>query len=96
MVFSSGHKTGGRVPLEAVQTQHDLPVTGRLDAVPNMCSDSYFPGETVSRSKDDHMLELAIASGITTIVTHNLKGLAPAKEFGIRAVTPRQLLEEIG
>jgi putative PIN family toxin of toxin-antitoxin system len=47
-------------------------------------------------AKDDHILELAIASGITTIVTHNLKDFAPANEFGIRAITPRQLLEEIG
>lgn len=46
--------------------------------------------------KDDHILELAIASGITTIVTHNLKDFATAKACGIRAITPRQLLEESG
>jgi putative PIN family toxin of toxin-antitoxin system len=46
--------------------------------------------------KDDHILELAIVSGITTIVTHNLKDFATAKACGIRAITPRQLLEESG
>ncbi len=45
--------------------------------------------------KDDHILELAVASGISTIVTHNLKDFVKAAEFGIRAITPRQLLEEI-
>ena len=45
--------------------------------------------------KDDHVLELAIASGISTIVTHNLKDFDKASEFGIRVITPRQLLEEI-
>jgi putative PIN family toxin of toxin-antitoxin system len=49
----------------------------------------------LSDPKDDHILELAIASGIATIVTHNLKDFAKAKEFGIRVITPRQLLEEI-
>ena len=45
--------------------------------------------------KDDHILELAVASGISTIVTHNLKDFATAAEFGVRAITPKQLLEEI-
>jgi putative PIN family toxin of toxin-antitoxin system len=45
--------------------------------------------------KDDHILELAVASGISTIVTHNLKDFAKAAEFGVKAITPKQLLEEI-
>ncbi len=45
--------------------------------------------------KDDHVLELAVASGISTIVTHNLKDFVKALEFGVRAITPRQLLEEL-
>jgi predicted nucleic acid-binding protein len=45
--------------------------------------------------KDDHILELAVASGISTIVTHNLKDFVKAAEFGVRAIPPKQLLEEI-
>jgi len=45
--------------------------------------------------KDDHLLELAIASGINFIVTHNTKDFKGAEEFGIRSITPKELLEEI-
>ena len=45
--------------------------------------------------KDDHILELAVASGKVTIVTHNIRDFKGAKEFGIRVVTPGQLLKEI-
>lgn len=49
----------------------------------------------LSDPKDDHILELAVASGISTIVTHNLKDFAKAVEFGVRAITPKQLLESM-
>jgi putative PIN family toxin of toxin-antitoxin system len=49
----------------------------------------------LSDPKDDHILELAVASGTKTIVTHNIRDFSRAKEFGIRAITPRKLLEEI-
>jgi len=45
--------------------------------------------------KGDHILELAVASGISTIVTHNLNDFAKAAEFGVRAITPKQRLEGI-
>lgn len=44
--------------------------------------------------KDDHLLELAIASGTKIIVTHNTKDFKRAEEFGIRAITPKELKEE--
>jgi putative PIN family toxin of toxin-antitoxin system len=49
----------------------------------------------LSDPKDDHILELAVASGIDTIVTHNIKDFGNAKEFGIRAIIPGQFLKEI-
>ena len=49
----------------------------------------------LSDPKDDHILELAVASGIDTIVTHNIKDFRSAEEFGVRAITPGQFLEEI-
>jgi putative PIN family toxin of toxin-antitoxin system len=44
--------------------------------------------------KDDHLLELAVASGTEFIVTHNTKDFAGTEEFGIRSITPKELLLE--
>jgi hypothetical protein len=40
-------------------------------------------------------MELAIASRTKIIVTHNIKDFKGAEGFGIRSITPRELLEEI-
>ena len=45
--------------------------------------------------KDDYILELAVASETKTIVTHNIKDFRGINKFGVRAITPKQLLEEI-
>ncbi|MCL5063157.1 MAG: putative toxin-antitoxin system toxin component, PIN family [Nitrospiraceae bacterium] len=45
--------------------------------------------------KDDHLLELAIASGTKIIVTHNTKDFKGAETFGIKPITPKELMEEI-
>jgi len=45
--------------------------------------------------KDDYILELAVASGTRTIVTHNIKDFRGLNKFGVRAITPRLLLEEL-
>jgi putative PIN family toxin of toxin-antitoxin system len=45
--------------------------------------------------KDDHLLELAVASGTRIIVTHNTRDFGGTKEFGIRPITPQELLETI-
>jgi putative PIN family toxin of toxin-antitoxin system len=45
--------------------------------------------------KDDHLLELAIASGTKLIVTHNTKDFKGVEEFGIRSIAPQRILEEI-
>ena len=44
---------------------------------------------------DDHVLEVAMASQTQTIVTYNLKYFVGVEKFGVRAITPKQLLEEI-
>lgn len=49
----------------------------------------------LSDPKDDHILELAVASSTSTIVTHNVRDFKRVTEFGIRAITPAQLLEEL-
>ena len=45
--------------------------------------------------KDDHVLELAVASQVNTIVTYNLKDFRRIEKFGIQAITPKSLLEKI-
>jgi putative PIN family toxin of toxin-antitoxin system len=47
--------------------------------------------------KDDHVLEVAVASHTQHIVTHNLKDFkGMTKAFGIQAISPKDLLKEIG
>ena len=43
--------------------------------------------------KDDHILELAVASKTNYIVTYNIKDFKGSKEFGIDVIKPNQLLE---
>ena len=45
--------------------------------------------------KDDHLLELAVAAGTKLIVTHNTRDFKCVRKFGIRTLTPRELMEEI-
>ena len=47
-------------------------------------------------SKDDMILELAVAAQATRIVTFNLKDFRGIEQFGIMAVKPRDFLVEIG
>ncbi|WP_447970201.1 putative toxin-antitoxin system toxin component, PIN family [Nitrospira sp. M1] len=45
--------------------------------------------------KDDHILELAVSSQTETIVTHNMKDFRDIRRFGVRAITPKTLMEEL-
>ncbi|HSB06926.1 MAG TPA: putative toxin-antitoxin system toxin component, PIN family [Thermodesulfobacteriota bacterium] len=45
--------------------------------------------------KDDHLLELAVASRTKLIVTHNTKDFEGVEQFDIRSITPKTFLEEI-
>ena len=44
---------------------------------------------------DDFLLELALAGGIDLIVTHNVRDLAAASDFGIRVMRPAEFLREL-
>ena len=46
-------------------------------------------------SKDDHILELAVASGTSLIVTYNAKDFKGIASFGVRSITPKEIMEEI-
>jgi putative PIN family toxin of toxin-antitoxin system len=45
--------------------------------------------------KDDHILELAVASGADRIVTHNIRHFEGAAQFGIEVSTAKEVLESI-
>lgn len=45
--------------------------------------------------KDDHILELAVASGTSIIVTYNAKDFKGIASFGVKSITPKELMEEI-
>ena len=42
--------------------------------------------------KDDLLLEMALTSGATFIITHNIRDFQGAEDLGIRAVTPDEFL----
>ncbi len=43
--------------------------------------------------KDDHVLEVAVASKTKIIVTHNMKDFKGVHKFGVTALRPGKLLE---
>ena len=43
--------------------------------------------------KDDHILELAVESQCTSIITHNLRDFEGAKQFGLKVETPGEYIE---
>ena len=67
----------------------------------NMCSLSSFQKihylwrPFLPDPKDDHVLELAVASQVRKIVTFNVKDFKNVDEFGLKIISPKQLLEEI-
>jgi putative PIN family toxin of toxin-antitoxin system len=46
--------------------------------------------------KDDTVLELAVKSGSSVIVTFNKKDFEGSERFGVRAITPADFLRSIG
>jgi predicted nucleic acid-binding protein len=51
---------------------------------------------TLPDPKDDMVLELAVDAGAPIIVTFNVRDFVGVDRFGIRALTPREYLQEIG
>jgi putative PIN family toxin of toxin-antitoxin system len=49
----------------------------------------------LSDPKDDHIVELAVASETPLIITHNVKDFKNATAFDVQILTPSQLLEEL-
>ncbi len=49
----------------------------------------------LSDPKDDMVLELAVAAGCDSIVTHNAKDFAGSESFGVGVATPREFLASL-
>ena len=49
----------------------------------------------LSDQKDDHLFEVAVASGTDLIVTHNTRDFKATAKFGISALTPKELMERM-
>jgi putative PIN family toxin of toxin-antitoxin system len=50
---------------------------------------------TLVDPNDEIFLELAVAASASHIVTHNIRDFAGAEAFGLRVVSPSELLKEI-
>jgi putative PIN family toxin of toxin-antitoxin system len=46
--------------------------------------------------KDDMVLELAVSSNAESIVTYNREDFKGANQFGVKVITPKALLQQIG
>lgn len=69
-----------------------------LDAFCALCSlhkIHYLWHPFLSDPKDDHVLDLAVASGVRTITTFNRNDFEGAEAFGVQVLSPKKLLEEI-
>jgi len=51
---------------------------------------------TLPDPKDDMVLELAVDAGAEVIVTFNTREFVGVDRFGVRALTPREYLQQIG
>ena len=77
--------------------QHDV-----VDLVDALCAlsyhhDIYFIWRPQLRDpKDELILELAVTARCNFIVTYNKRDFVGTEEFGVKIVTPKELLEELG
>jgi len=83
-------RTGIGLPPAAVDA-----IIGRLSAICHRQQIYFLWRPLLQDPKDDMVLEVAIASGATHIITFNRKDLEPASQFGINVVTPSQFLARL-
>ena len=82
----------------------ETPVTAQAvdDVIDYLCSIAgrwkiyYLWRPFLRDSRDDMVLELAVASGASRIVTFNTADFSGAEKFGIELRTPKEFLKEIG
>ena len=83
----------GRLPL----SQGDIEaVIDYLCAVAQPCEVFFLWRPFLRDPKDDMLLELAMAAGCDAIVTHNKKDFSGAEQLGVRILSPKGFLAELG
>ncbi len=78
---------GIKIPMSAVSD-----IINRVAQISHKQTIYYLWRNILPDPKDDMVLELAVASGATHIITFNKKDLKPASEFGISVVQPSEFL----
>lgn len=81
-------KSGITIPAKAVDA-----IISRIAMVSHKQPIYYLWRPLLPDPKDDMVLEVAIASGSSHIVTFNHKDLHPAKNFGIAVVKPSEFIQ---
>ena len=67
-----------------------------LCAIANKRNIFYLWRPMLNDPDDDFLVDLAVESQADYIITYNQKDLQPADKFGIKVVTPKQFLQEMG
>jgi len=67
-----------------------------LCTVARLCKVFYLWRPFLRHGKDDMVLELAVSAECEAIVTHNKKDFAGADQFGLRVISPKEFLHELG
>ena len=80
--------SGISIPASAIDA-----IVGRIAMVSHKQPIYYLWRPLLPDPKDDMVLEVAVASGATHIVTFNHKDLHPAKDFGIAVVKPAEFIQ---
>lgn len=86
-----------RLLKETSLTEQDIDdIIDYLSAVAKRQQISYLWRPFLKDAKDDMIVELAVAASCDFIVTYNKGDFRGVRRFGVRVVTPREFLEEIG
>ncbi len=81
---------GIKIPMSAVSD-----IIDRIAQISRKQAIFYLWRNILPDPKDDMVLEVAVASGATHIITFNKKDFKPASEFGISVVQPSEFLRLI-
>ncbi len=83
----------GEIPLSEEEVDDILDY---LCAVGNRREVFYLWRPALKDPRDEMVLELAVTAGCDFIVTYNKRDFEGAGQFGLRVVTPKEFLDELG
>lgn len=96
-LFLEYQAAASRLPDGPALSREDVEAVLRYIAANASRQQVFFLWRPVSRDPDDDMvLELAVAAQAEAIVTFNKRDFRGAEQFGIRLLTPSELLAELG